>query len=47
MSVYLKIEFEWDKEKAGATFKKHGVSFEEATLAFFDENAIELFDEMN
>jgi uncharacterized protein len=41
------MEFEWDKEKAIANFKKHGVSFEEAALAFFDENAVELFDEMN
>jgi uncharacterized protein len=41
------MEFEWDKEKARANFKKHGVSFEEAALAFFDENAVELFDEMN
>lgn len=41
------MEFEWDKEKAVANFKKHGVSFEEAALAFFDENAVELFDEIN
>jgi uncharacterized protein len=41
------MEFEWDKEKALANFKKHGVSFEEAALAFFDENAVELFDDMN
>ena len=41
------MEFEWDKEKAVANFKKHGVSFEEAALAFSDENAVELFDEMN
>lgn len=41
------MEFEWDKEKAVANFKKHGVSFEEAALAFFDENAVELFDETN
>ncbi len=41
------MEFEWDKEKAAANFKKHDVSFEEAALAFFDENAVELFDEMN
>ena len=41
------MEFEWDKEKANANFKKHGVSFEEAALAFFDENAVELFDELN
>jgi len=41
------MEFEWDKEKAIANFKKHGVSFEEAAFAFFDENAVELFDELN
>lgn len=41
------MEFEWDKEKAVANFKKHGVSFEEAAFAFFDENAVELFDEIN
>ena len=41
------MEFEWDKEKAVANFRKHGVSFEEAELAFQDENAVELFDELN
>ena len=41
------MEFEWDKEKAKANFLKHCVSFEEAALAFFDENAVELFDEVN
>ncbi len=41
------MEFEWNKEKAAANFKKHGISFEEAALAFFDENAVELFDERN
>lgn len=41
------MEFEWDKEKAVANFKKHGISFEEAELAFEDKNAIELFDELN
>ncbi len=41
------MEFEWDKEKANANFKKHNVSFEEAALAFFDENAVELFDKAN
>ena len=41
------MEFEWDKEKAKANFTKHGVSFNEAALAFFDENAVELFDETN
>ncbi len=41
------MEFEWDKEKAKANFKKHGVSFEEAELAFDDKNAVEILDELN
>ncbi len=41
------MEFEWDKEKAKANYRKHGVSFQEAALAFFDENAIELFEDSN
>jgi uncharacterized DUF497 family protein len=30
------IEFEWDSAKAEANLQKHGVSFEEATTAFYD-----------
>jgi uncharacterized protein len=41
------MEFEWNKEKAKANLKKHGVSFNEAAFAFFDENAVELTDEIN
>ena len=41
------MEFEWDEDKNVENFKKHGVSFEEAKKAFEDENAVELFDEMN
>ncbi|MEP7038738.1 MAG: BrnT family toxin [Acidobacteriota bacterium] len=41
------MEFEWDPEKEKANFSKHGVSFEEAALAFFDDNAVELYDEKN
>ena len=32
-----KIEFEWDARKASANLRKHGVSFEEAASAFYDE----------
>ncbi len=39
--------FEWDENKNVENFKKHGVSFEEAVKAFQDENAVELFDELN
>jgi len=31
--------FEWNKRNASENFRKHGVSFEEATSAFLDENA--------
>ncbi|MCP9494836.1 MAG: BrnT family toxin [Pyrinomonadaceae bacterium MAG19_C2-C3] len=41
------MEFEWDEDKNVENIKKHGVSFEEAELAFQDENAVELFDELN
>ena len=30
------MNFEWDANKAAANLEKHGVSFEEATSAFFD-----------
>ncbi len=39
--------FEWDKDKAKSNKRKHKVSFEEAEQAFNDENAVELFDELN
>lgn len=32
----MSIEFEWDLAKAAANLQKHGVSFEEATTAFYD-----------
>ena len=30
------LNFEWDKRKAASNFRKHGVSFEEATTVFGD-----------
>ena len=41
------MEFEWDPDKAIVNLEKHGISFDEASLAFFDPNAIELFDDLN
>ena len=32
----MKLNFEWDEEKAKANLKKHRVSFEEATTVFLD-----------
>jgi uncharacterized protein len=39
------IKFEWDPAKAAANLKKHHVSFEEAESVFFDENAVQFFDD--
>ena len=41
------ITFEWDKAKSRTNLKKHGVSFEEARSVFFDEYAVQFFDEEN
>jgi uncharacterized DUF497 family protein len=39
------IRFGWDADKAAVNIKKHGVSFEEAQSVFFDEHAIQFFNE--
>ncbi len=39
------IKFGWDPGKDRANQRKHGVSFEEAQSVFFDENAIQFYDE--
>jgi len=33
------LRFEWDEKKNEINIKKHGVSFEEARTAFYDENS--------
>jgi uncharacterized DUF497 family protein len=40
-----KIDFEWDDKKSKTNIKKHGISFEEATTVFYDEQAIEFYDD--
>lgn len=39
------LTFKWDSEKAAENFKNHGVSFEEAQSVFYDEFAIEFYDD--
>lgn len=39
------IKFEWDTTKAAANQKKHGISFEEAKSVFYDEFAVQFYDE--
>jgi len=41
------MRFEWDLDKARANLKKHAVSFEEARSVFFDDFAIQFFDEQH
>lgn len=41
------MEFEWDPLKAVINLDEHGVSFDEAELAFFDPNAVEFFDDLH
>jgi uncharacterized DUF497 family protein len=41
----MKLRFEWDEAKAKANRKRHGVTFESATIAFRDPFAIELLDD--
>lgn len=44
-TVHMKeLRFEWDARKNRTNIKKHGVSFDEARTAFYDENAIQFFD---
>lgn len=39
------IRFEWNSYKAAANIKKHGVSFDEAQSVFYDEFAVQFFDD--
>lgn len=41
------IKFEWDLPKAAANLKKHQVSFDEAKTVFYDEFAVQFFDEVH
>ena len=39
------IMFSWNPAKARSNLKKHGVSFEEARSVFYDDFAIQFYDE--
>ena len=39
------ILFEWDEKKNETNIKKHGISFEEATSVFQDEESLIISDE--
>ena len=40
------LRFEWDSRKSRLNRRRHGVTFEEAESAFFDDNAL-LIDDPN
>ena len=40
----MKLNFEWDEEKAKANLKKHRVSFDEATIVLIDSFSITIPD---
>ena len=40
-----KIHFEWDASKARSNELKHKVSFTEAKSVFYDESAVEFYDD--
>jgi uncharacterized DUF497 family protein len=39
------MRFDWDPSKAAANLKKRQVSFDEAKTVFFDDFAVQFFDE--
>lgn len=39
------IKFSWDPAKARSNLKKHGVSFKEAQSVFYDEFALQFYDD--
>ncbi|MDQ6962658.1 MAG: BrnT family toxin [Mariprofundaceae bacterium] len=41
------IKFEWDSAKAGLNIKKHGITFEEAKSVFYDDYAIQFYQNDN
>ena len=40
----MKLNFEWNEEKAKANMKKHGVTFDEATTVFIDPFSMTKYD---
>jgi uncharacterized DUF497 family protein len=43
----IEIGFEWDEKKNAANQQKHGISFEEAKMVFFDPLHSEIYDRVH
>ncbi len=39
------LRFDWDTRKAEENIRKHGVTFEEAQDVFYDDRAVEFYDD--
>jgi uncharacterized DUF497 family protein len=39
------VDFEWDKRKAAANLRKHGIDFADAALVLFDDHALTVRDD--
>lgn len=44
MIAWVAVDFEWDEDKAEINVRKHGVSFGEASAAFFDPHSLTIPD---
>jgi uncharacterized DUF497 family protein len=40
----MTMEFEWDDVKARANLRKHGISFDDASTAFYDALSVTILD---
>jgi uncharacterized DUF497 family protein len=38
------VSFAWDENKNKSNHRKHGISFEEASSVFYDEEALDFYD---
>lgn len=38
------MKLEWDADKAALNLQKHGISFDDAALVFYDDGRIESYD---
>jgi len=41
------LSFDWDEQKNQSNIEKHSVSFEEAVTVFYDDRAIEFYDDVH
>lgn len=41
------LHFTWDPKRARINSDKHGVTFEEGRSVFYDEHAVEFYDDMH